>query len=741
MFSVAPPLFGSDASNGYRAGNAQNFEPMSARYDHAESVWKFGRNEHGRDVFDLLPGQGRGSEDRLDINARLAKHGDSIYDGIVDHSLSRREQEFLVKNEARIFKAYKEALESGGTLDEGEKRSLSRMLDGETRLVRFLKRNGEERPGLPGEPAYDRLDVSTRLARQEHRIHDGIRDGSLTKEEQDLLQKKEAQIFENYLKAMNSGSRLDWRERRELAEQLDKQSKLIRQLKHGEIDPPEPAPPTPPKPEPTPPKPEPTPPKPEPTPPKPEPTPPKPEPTPPKPEPIEPPPKPEPVPPKPEPTPEGVEASRAAFRDAFDDTADSASVARMDNMMREFEERVSERVEAEVAAGHDRSKTKDEWDKKVQTTYKELTEMVNSTSPSAVYDKKTRTEMAENAMFLFMNPANENQGQHGTCWIEAEINLIGLGENPDKMANLLNQVTTTGKFKDLEGTTHTIPSKLLQMTGEEANWTIENSGNGLRSPVGAIFDRTLSYAGSGRTDGGTNGGTPQEADHCIRLACGEGARMVQVRDNYLTGSDIASLTSSTFKKDMLEDGGVILVGPGHMFSSRLVNENDKWQIIGDNQWGPSNDQVIGDVGNLDSWNVNQTRRRYVSDDRINSYNSSLNSATGNQVLSAGNGAFTSSGVQETIASPEVHGTLSSEEPGNLECYAPGAGRRILPRGDRGSRIYDDTNNMIEGPWGGRTTDNPCNLGEDVDRQADRQRFLENIRRMEEHRRMRGGQSW
>ncbi len=276
VFSVAPPLFGSDASNGYRAGNAQNFEPMSARYDHAESVWKFGRNEHGRDVFDLLPGQGRGSEDRLDINARLAKHGDSIYDGIVDHSLSRREQEFLVKNEARIFKAYKEALESGGTLDEGEKRSLSRMLDGETRLVRFLKRNGEERPGLPGEPAYDRLDVSTRLARQEHRIHDGIRDGSLTKEEQDLLQKKEAQIFENYLKAMNSGSRLDWRERRELAEQLDKQSKLIRQLKHGEIDPPEPAPPTPPKPEPTPPKPEPTPPKPEPTPPKPEPTPPKP---------------------------------------------------------------------------------------------------------------------------------------------------------------------------------------------------------------------------------------------------------------------------------------------------------------------------------------------------------------------------------------------------------------------------------------------------------------------------------
>ncbi|MDP3510223.1 MAG: hypothetical protein Q8T09_19790 [Candidatus Melainabacteria bacterium] len=746
-FSVFPSIYGVE-----RSFNGQT------RGDHGRDFSNFSMNS--RDVIgpvsmsdrgwpsEFLPQSERNQKDRLDISTRLAKHGDSIYDGIVDHSLSRREQEFLVKRQAKISEKYQDAMESGGGLDSREKRVLARMLDGEGRILRFLKRNGDERPGQPGEPEYDRLDISTRLARQEHRINDGIKDGSLTKEEQDLLQKKEAEIFANYLKAVNSGGRLNGRERRDLADQLDQQSKLIHQLKNGEIEPPAPLPPRPepipPRPEPTPePKPEPTPePKPEPTPepkpePKPEPTPePKPEPTPePKPEPT-PEPKPEPIPePTPEPKPESIEASRAEFRDAFDDTADSASVARMDNMMREFEERVSERVEAEVTAGHDRTQVQQEWDKKVAGTYKELTDMVNSDSPTAVYDKKTRTEMAENAMFLFMNPANENQGQHGTCWIEAEINLIGLGENPDKMANLLNQVATTGSFKDLQGTTHKIPTQLLQMTGEEANWSIENSGNGLRSPVGAIFDRTLSYAGSGRTDGGTNGGTPQEAEHCIKLVCGEAGRIVQIRDNYLTDSDIANLTSSTYKQDMLEDGGVILLGPGHMFSSRLVNENDQWQIIGDNQWGPANDQVIGNVSNLDSWNVSRTRQRYVSDDQINTYNSSVptsNNAGSNTDRAAGttDGVYTG-GV---TASPEVQGAL--------ECFDPNAGRRILPRGDRGGKVYDDTNNMIEGPWGGRNSENPCDLGVDVNRQANRQRYLDNLKRLEEYRRMRGtAETW
>lgn len=446
-------------------------------------------------------------------------------------------------------------------------------------------------------------------------------------------------------------------------------------------------------------------------------------PTPPKPHPPGPEPRPEPGPePKPEPGPDvppepkppgpdvpsdqSVEASRKNFKDAIDDYLSPEAMQRMDKMMQEFEERGAERVDAQVAGGQDRGAAEKEWSQKISNTYKELTEMVSSDSPTAVYDKATRAKLAENAMYLVMNPANENQGQHGTCWIEAEINMVGLGKHPDKMADLLNQVATTGSYTDINGQKHNVPKQLLQFTGEEANWTIANAGNGLRSPAGALFDRTLSYCGSGRTDGGTNGGTLQEAEHCISLACGEAAKVVQIRDNYLTDSDIRNITSGANKQAMLEDGGVILLGPGHMFSSRLVNENGQWQIIGDNQWGPRNDQLIGRIGNLSNWNVQNTREQYVPDHG-----------------------------QVGLSSDRPIGVRSSSTSNST-----GYGINVYARGDNNQRVFDDTNSMIQGPWGAPDLEisscdsvesNECVPNTRIDRAFHLNRYLETRKRMDE----------
>ncbi|MBI1268656.1 MAG: hypothetical protein GC193_14640 [Cryomorphaceae bacterium] len=418
------------------------------------------------------------------------------------------------------------------------------------------------------------------------------------------------------------------------------------------------------------------------------------------------PPEPQPdVPPEPKPD-DTVEQAREKLLDSVDDYLTPAEAQRMQKMMAEFEERGSERVEAKVAGGQDRTSAEKEWNEKIKNTYQELDDMVNSESPGAVYDKATRAKLAENAMYLFMNPANENQGQHGTCWVESQINLIGLGKNPDKMANLLNQVATTGSYTDINGRQHKIPSQLLQISGEEARWTVSNAGNGYRSPVGAIFDRTLSYCNNGRTDGGTNGGTVQEAANAIRLACGESGKMIQIRDNYLTESDIARITSREARQAMLEDGGVILVGPGHMFSSRLVNEDGNWQIIGDNQWGSRNDQLIGELTNLNTWDVRQTRKSYVPDH-------------GSMYIAN----------DRTISSRSTAYSTDNFSYGNYQGQSPLADN---------SRIYDDTNDMIEGPLGYRRE----NSNEDRDghyrrdRRFNHERYMENQRRLrDEWRRM------
>lgn len=316
----------------------------------------------------------------------------------------------------------------------------------------------------------------------------------------------------------------------------------------------------------------------------------------------------------PEPGDGSLQESGDRLHDALDDHFSGERLERIEEMMEEFEERGRERVEALVAAGQDRVTVEREWEEKIKKTYENLTEMVTSDSPDAPYDTETRAKMAENALYLVMDPTKSNQGQHGTCWIESEINLLGLTNNPDQMTRLLKEVTTTGTYTDLTGKTYTIPTKLLQFPGEEKSWTISNADNGLRSPVGAIFDRTLSFMG-GRMDGGTNGGTPQEAAALMKRVTGGSVTIVQIRDNNLTANDIERICSSQYRQAMLEQGGVILLGPGHMFAAKLVNNNGQWQIVGDNQWGAGNDQLIGTVGDLGRWDVRTTRQRYVPEEQ------------------------------------------------------------------------------------------------------------------------------
>jgi hypothetical protein len=319
------------------------------------------------------------------------------------------------------------------------------------------------------------------------------------------------------------------------------------------------------------------------------------------------------LPPAPGPNDGSLEASRERLYKTLEENFSGDRLERIDNMMTEFEQRGKERVEARVLAGHDRATEEKEWNEKIKKTYDNLNDMVDSDSSSAPFDQATRANLAENALYLVMEPSKSNQGQHGTCWIESEINLLGLTNHPDDMTRLLKEVATTGSYTDTDGQKYNVPNQLLQFPGEEKSWTISNADNGLRSPVGAIFDRTVSYL-EGRTDGGTNGGTPEEAALLMKKVTGDTVQqIVPIRDNNLSQSDIDRITSSQYRQAMLEQGGVINLGPGHMFVTRLVKNNGEWDIVGDNQWGAQNDQLIGRVTNLDSWNVQTTQESFRPD--------------------------------------------------------------------------------------------------------------------------------
>jgi hypothetical protein len=136
-------------------------------------------------------------------------------------------------------------------------------------------------------------------------------------------------------------------------------------------------------------------------------------------------------------------------------------------------------------------------------------------------------------------------------------------------------------------------------------------------------------ASHGALDGGTwesfnsPGGHTREGwyygiNELMYMATGEKtAKPQRVSSNEISQGDISNLTDKRLQKQLLENGGALLIGPGHMFAVKLVKNGSQWQIVADNQWGTGGDQVIGKVSDLRTWNVQQTRVKYNTNNNNN----------------------------------------------------------------------------------------------------------------------------
>lgn len=303
-----------------------------------------------------------------------------------------------------------------------------------------------------------------------------------------------------------------------------------------------------------------------------------------------------------------VDDARDRLKESMESHLDETRRARLDAFMKQFEKRAGDRVEAMVAAGIDKDKAQQEWEQKLAKTYDHLSAMVRGEGASSpVYDQVTRVKMVENAMYLFMEPTLMNQGNHGTCWIEAGNNSIGCVNHPDAMARMLREVSLNGTFQTTDGQTRAIPKRLLNFDREAQQWTIENAqqprGTYTRSAVGQVFDHVASWLSDGRMDGGTHGGSPQGCSRALKLITGDSVPIVNISSNQVNRGDASRILSERYRQALLEKGALIVVGPGHMFSQKLVKNNGEWQVIWDNQWGPRNDAVIGRISDLRNWNV------------------------------------------------------------------------------------------------------------------------------------------
>lgn len=293
---------------------------------------------------------------------------------------------------------------------------------------------------------------------------------------------------------------------------------------------------------------------------------------------------------------ESVDDARSRLMEVMVGQVDESRRARMEKMMVEFEKRMADRAYLETLGGRDQAKVEETTLAKVSQTYDHLAALIASEEPNAYYDRAMRVKLAENFMFHAQDPSTMDQGSNGTCWMQAGHIAGGMVNHPDCMARLLREASW-GRFRTLNGgergggpQDYTFSRRVLSMGHEEQRWTINNAmNNGMRSPVGKIFDETCSIMGGRRQpNGGNYGGS-------------SGCRNIMYKVTGDIVADNSHLVNGSERDTLLLNGAYITYAPGHMRCRQIKRDGDGWVIIQDDQHGEGNDRVISRIRDIRQW--------------------------------------------------------------------------------------------------------------------------------------------
>lgn len=297
--------------------------------------------------------------------------------------------------------------------------------------------------------------------------------------------------------------------------------------------------------------------------------------------------------------------ARMRLTELMDGHLDAPQKERFKIILDRYEKRGENRVEAQIAAGQDPEKCRLEWEEKIAKSYDNLSSMLDPNLPNATYDLRVRAKLVESMAFSMACPVKANdQGNWGCCWMISGV-FAGIIQHPDKMTDMLAQLSNTGQYTDLEGQTWTPPKGLLSITSQGGRWTIENCGGGHRSPTSEILTSVAAYLSEDgrRTDRGSRGGTGRACNHAMKKITGDTWSVTSERD----------MVTPKKRQELLEKGAYICIYPGHMYLGALEKHGDEWVVCASLQHGDHKRRINGTVSDLQSWTITGGRRRYNPD--------------------------------------------------------------------------------------------------------------------------------
>lgn len=260
------------------------------------------------------------------------------------------------------------------------------------------------------------------------------------------------------------------------------------------------------------------------------------------------------------------------------------NLKRFTKFMDEFERRCAKGAEEKMQVPNDEA---------VAKTYDSLSKLLEGNGKNFLNDKQ-RVKVAEQAMHNIAYPNQIDQGQNPTCSITTG-EIYTASRRPERYANLLEQIATTGKytFEDAKGRDRTVkpPRSGLLPGQEESSYNLDHANENERNWASKIVQVTAVNT----IEPGYTSGIPSGAniDGILKMTKNiSGDKMPYT--GYGNMGEPRGVKESTLIK-LKESGnfpvGVMTLGGEHVQVIRDVRiENGKVKsVLLDNSWGKEND--------------------------------------------------------------------------------------------------------------------------------------------------------
>lgn len=298
--------------------------------------------------------------------------------------------------------------------------------------------------------------------------------------------------------------------------------------------------------------------------------------------------------------PEGISEAREQLISQLEGVMEKSRLDQNVQFMKNFEKRMLDQTELEIAAGINPDAVYREMQRQVVDTYYNCARLTVAQAQNQMYGQKDRIRLAENLLYLSADPTDIKQGQQGTCWWESSWNIGVFQRNAGAGSRLIADVALTGQYTSTAGKlsggapkTIKIPSRYVNFNNNDSGgrWTPQNArSSSARSMVGMMMDQIGPPLYGARSWGQSNAGDHSEARNIVYMITG--------KDEIRHGS---SGLGRHEKLQLLKTGGWTSSGGGHMWGYSMHKDKDgSWVVIKDDQYTGA-DHVIARVRDLRSW--------------------------------------------------------------------------------------------------------------------------------------------